>query len=1255
MIRHAKAPSAGSNTRYSKLSLGLAVLASSLAFGVSTAAAEAPTAEIDPVTESRYTTAHVSGTVDPKDNETFWYFEYQTEGGGWNFGGPFSSIAAGEGPTEVDFDLTGLTPGKEYEVRLVAANFFDPEVFSAEPNPTFTTEAVQAPTVSIDPVAAITASGADFSGTVDPNAPKDASETDEAEEGAFQSSWHFDCVPDCGFLSGEPIAADDGPAPVTAQVTGLEPNTEYTVTLHASNAGGTGEASETFTTEPAAPAIDSLSVSKVTSEDATLKAKLNPGGAATSWRFEWVSEAEFEANGFANADKAPVPDASVGSGKAPVAIAETVFGLKPGTEYRFRVVAANVAGTTESAAKAFQTFGLAKPPQQGEFPGQGFLPDERAWELVSPPQKLGSDVLAISSRTRASAGESAALPAGVTFTSLGGFGDVQGMGVAAEYLAQRTGVPGTNGWATHAISPKQESLTFGAVARSLEPFYEGLMAEDLSQGLFRSWSPLTDAPNVAEIPNLYAREDLRTPGEGTYRLVSDSVSPLSLPDPAFAPPIRPRATGVSEDFEHVLFESDFPLTSDAVGNYPKLYKTDGSTPRLVAVGPCTHSSLLPGQCSAAGLGARSLKYTPRVLSTDGSRAIFTAPVNTFGAIGGISPRPGIASRIFQLDDRGTVPLPDDATVQVSASEKPTPDLTQPAEYQLAATDGDRVFFLSSEQLTEKPGSGLYMWDRQDTDEVQQVAVDAEGGSFTLTAHTQPTLGRGSLTEGSTEVSEVDAGSFMVGQAVSGPGIPAGTEIVALGAFGNPAFQKTLTLSDPATETASGVEIAAEVEVTTPPLPFDAGAGVVQAALEALADDEGRRLLGEGNVEVSGGPGGPGGASPYLIAFTGALAGVNVAPLTADDGALTGGAATATVATPEPVQNLTLIAALPSKDLDGVVGASEDGHRMYFSSSAGQLVPGGPSVDRAVYYWQDADGTPGGTLSFVGGVNVGDMRTLAYLGVPGTTPKVTRVTPDGRHLLLIASVGSGLAPGYDHGTPLCPDGNANNNDNGGCSEAYVYSAESSSPTEPDLVCASCPVSGAPATRSARGSISSGGGGTRSADYLNRPFSEDGRRVFFSSAEALVPEDINGASDAYMYDVLTDTQHLISSGKDPVDSYFLEASADGHDAYFITREQLSGWDVDDAYDLYDARVEGGFPEPPPPPPSCQGDACQPAPAALNRSTPGSSTVSGEGNQRRPTIRRCRKGQRRVRVRNGKTRCVKRKTNRKRAASKDRRADR
>src|SRR3977135_163618 len=76
------------------------------------------------------------------------------------------------------------------------------------------------------------------------------------------------------------------------------------------------------------------------------------------------------------------------------------------------------------------------------FPGQGFLPDNRAWEMVSPPNKNGGDVHPNSFPTRAPTAGNA-----TQFVAPAGCGDSQSTGLLGEYIAERTAAPATNGWA----------------------------------------------------------------------------------------------------------------------------------------------------------------------------------------------------------------------------------------------------------------------------------------------------------------------------------------------------------------------------------------------------------------------------------------------------------------------------------------------------------------------------------------------------------------------------------------------------------------------------------------------------------------------------------------------------------------------------------------------------------------------------------------------------------------------------------------
>jgi hypothetical protein len=87
-------------------------------------------------------------------------------------------------------------------------------------------------------------------------------------------------------------------------------------------------------------------------------------------------------------------------------------------------------------------------------------------------------------------------------------------------------------------------------------------------------------------------------------------------------------------------------------------------------------------------------------------------------------------------------------------------------------------------------------------------------------------------------------------------------------------------------------------------------------------------------------------------------------------------------------------------------------------------------------------------------------------------------------------------------------------------------------------------------------------------------------------------------------------LITSGESPEDSELLDASANGRDVFFTTSESLLPQDPG-LVDIYDARAGGGYPPLPTPPPACEGEACQGPLAPPNDPTPGSSSFQGAGN--------------------------------------------
>jgi hypothetical protein len=275
----------------------------------------------------------------------------------------------------------------------------------------------------------------------------------------------------------------------------------------------------------------------------------------------------------------------------------------------------------------------------------------------------------------------------------------------------------------------------------------------------------------------------------------------------------------------------------------------------------------------------------------------------------------------------------------------------------------------------------------------------------------------------------------------------------------------------------------------------------------------------------------------------------------------------------------------------VFGAGRDGSYVYFVADSG-LAAGATAGQPNLYVWHE------GAMTFIATLNAADQLDWNPSG--GSLLPVS-VAPDGRHLVF-GSVAS--LTGYD---------NTDVNNGVADTELYLYDAVGH-----QLNCISCNPSGArPEGPSQIGrsdptlsiklekledSLS------RSAHYRQRYLSDDGSRVFFDSFDMLVPQDTNGKMDVYEYE---DGQvHLISGGTSDTDSLFTDASPSGGDVFFTTAQQLVGQDQDSRVDLYDARVNGGFPFAQPV--SCAGEGCRSAPAGPPvLGVPGSATFSGVGN--------------------------------------------
>jgi hypothetical protein len=117
------------------------------------------------------------------------------------------------------------------------------------------------------------------------------------------------------------------------------------------------------------------------------------------------------------------------------------------------------------------------------------------------------------------------------------------------------------------------------------------------------------------------------------------------------------------------------------------------------------------------------------------------------------------------------------------------------------------------------------------------------------------------------------------------------------------------------------------------------------------------------------------------------------------------------------------------------------------------------------------------------------------------------------------------------------------------------------------------------------------------------------VFFETPDPLVPQDTNGLKDVYEWE--DGTIYLISSGQGTNGSVFAGASSNGDDVFVMTTDHLAPQDIESATEIYDARVDGGFPYRPFTS-GCDSGQCQgPQTPAPSFGAPASATFVGLGN--------------------------------------------
>jgi hypothetical protein len=348
---------------------------------------------------------------------------------------------------------------------------------------------------------------------------------------------------------------------------------------------------------------------------------------------------------------------------------------------------------------------------------------------------------------------------------------------------------------------------------------------------------------------------------------------------------------------------------------------------------------------------------------------------------------------------------------------------------------------------------------------------------------------------------------------------------------------------------------------------------------------------------------------------------------------------------------------PSGEVQETVSnVSEDGSYVYFVAR-GVLASGGTRGEDNLYVSHD---TPDGWATSWIATLAADDKPSWYatedFAVPFLADVSSRVSPDGRFL---AFMSERPLTGYDNvdatsgqrdeevflydareGTLVCGSCNPTEARPSGVLDAHeaqlvidreeVWTAKSSDPYNPRR------------DHWLAGSIPGWDNVSEDSPSYQPRYLSDSGRLFFDSADGLVPHDTNGVEDVYEFEpggvggctsaTASGTEvyvrelagrpvggciGLLSAGTSGAESAFYDASESGDDVFFATRSKLVGADFDNGYDVYDAHVCTSAvpcaPEAVSPPPCASGDACKgpPTPQPALFGSPASATFSGIGN--------------------------------------------
>jgi hypothetical protein len=431
--------------------------------------------------------------------------------------------------------------------------------------------------------------------------------------------------------------------------------------------------------------------SAVGSESANLRAEIESGGSATTYLFEYTTEATFRTKGFIGATKIPQTGISIGNG----VVLQHVGGLQPDSAYRFRVVATNSLNIpTVGKTRAFNT---------DELSPVFTLPDARGWEMVSPVDKNGGEIQGFGANKGGGVIQAAAQGGAITYTSASSFATPQGSPGPNQYVSAFNGA----GWTTQNVTLPMLSGTYPESQTSGVPYQ--LFSADLAGGLVSNGRrcrtsavtqcPVENAPLPGSgAPAGYRNYYLRSAAGGFKALLSSAdVAGLPLDSSHF----ELAFAGATPDLAHVILSTCAKLTADATEIAGLEGECDPTKQNLYewSGGGLTLINLLPGETT--GTPGASLAAKGEAISANGQRVYFTT---------------GEAGPIYLREAGGPTKLLPETTVGG-------------ASLQSTSADGSLAFFINEGHLYRYTAATGTVTDLVPGGEVLGVLGTSDDGTF----------------------------------------------------------------------------------------------------------------------------------------------------------------------------------------------------------------------------------------------------------------------------------------------------------------------------------------------------------------------------------------------------------------------------------------------------------------------------------------------------------------------------------------------